>query len=146
MKIYVATSWRNERQPEVVAALRAANHEVYDFRHKSTDPNAEDDGFHWSDIDEAWQTWSPRKFREALSHPLAETGYSGDKEGMDWADACVLVMPCGRSAHLEAGFMAGAGKLTIVLLSDGEPELMYKLLGHVCVSMDEVKDVLKQVT
>ena len=31
-RIYVASSWRNKYQPEVVAALRKAGHEVYDFR------------------------------------------------------------------------------------------------------------------
>lgn len=32
MNIYVASSWRCARQPAVVAALRAAGHEVYDFK------------------------------------------------------------------------------------------------------------------
>lgn len=32
MKIYVASSWRNQYQPEVVATLRAVGHEVYDFK------------------------------------------------------------------------------------------------------------------
>ena len=30
--IYVASSWRNGYYPEVVAKLREAGHEVYDFR------------------------------------------------------------------------------------------------------------------
>ena len=46
---------------------------------------------------------------------------------MEWADAFVLLMPCGRSAHLEAGWAIGAGKPTAILLSAGEPELMYKM-------------------
>lgn len=32
MKVYVASSWRNKLQPDVVAIIRAAGHEVYDFR------------------------------------------------------------------------------------------------------------------
>jgi hypothetical protein len=32
VRVYVASSWRNGQQPAVVAALRAAGHEVYDFR------------------------------------------------------------------------------------------------------------------
>lgn len=32
MRIYVASSWRNTHQPEVVAKLRELGHEVYDFR------------------------------------------------------------------------------------------------------------------
>ena len=30
MKVYVASSWRNERQQEIVRALREAGHDVYD--------------------------------------------------------------------------------------------------------------------
>jgi hypothetical protein len=34
MRIYVASSWRNEaKQQATVLALREAGHEVYDFRH-----------------------------------------------------------------------------------------------------------------
>ena len=33
-RIYVASSWRDPYQPEVVAALREAGHEVYDFRNR----------------------------------------------------------------------------------------------------------------
>ncbi len=32
MKVYIASSWRNEYQPTVVARLREAGHDVYDFR------------------------------------------------------------------------------------------------------------------
>lgn len=32
MKIYVASSWRNGRQPYVVDMLRERGHAVYDFR------------------------------------------------------------------------------------------------------------------
>jgi len=47
-KIYVASSWRNKYQPEVVAALRKAGHEVYDFRNPDDNPG----GFHWADVPE----------------------------------------------------------------------------------------------
>jgi len=32
LRVYVASSWRNEFQPGVVAVLKADGHEVYDFR------------------------------------------------------------------------------------------------------------------
>lgn len=112
MKIYVASSWRNLDQPHVVDALRKAGHEVYDF--KNPGPNKK--GFAWSDIDPNWQNWSSGQFIEALKHPIAEKGFDNDFEAMQWADACVMVMPCGRSAHVEAGWMQGAGKPTIALL------------------------------
>lgn len=124
MNVYVASSWRNDRQPEVVKILRKlGGHSVYDFRNP-TDGNK---GFHWSEIDLSWQTWAPANFIDGLCHPLAKDGFQTDFDAMQAADACVLVMPCGRSAHLEAGYFVGAGKPLFILLSDGEPELMYKM-------------------
>src|SRR5437667_8345730 len=124
MRVYVASSWRNERQPEVVAALRAADYEVYDFRHSGY----HDTGFHWSEIDSHWKEWTPEQFRASLIHPIAQRGYKTDFEALRNCDACVLVMPCGRSAHLELGWAAGNGKFTGILLADGEPELMYSMV------------------
>lgn len=59
-------------------------------------------------------------------------------------DACVFVMPCGRSAHLELGMAIGAGKQTIALLADGEPELMLAAVDHLCMTVDEVIAALAQ--
>ena len=128
MRLYVASSWRNTRYPLVVEALRAAGHEVFDFRHP-TDGN---NGFHWSEIDPEWKSWTPEQYRKQLFHPLATGGFHTDFTGMMWAEACVLVLPCGRSAHLEAGWFAGMGLPVWILLDDGcEPELMYRLAhGH----------------
>ena len=142
MKIYVATSWRNKEQPLVVQELRNAGHEVYDFRK----PNDVDCGFHWSDIDPNWQQWTPDEFKKALGHPIAIDGFKNDHEAIQWAEACVLVLPCGRSAHLEAGEFIGAGKDLVILLADGEPELMYKGATHIACSMMEALEALESIS
>jgi hypothetical protein len=134
MNIYVASSWRNTLQPEVVARLRDAGHEVYDFRN----PHTDNYGFHWSELDPAWNYWSMQQFKDALDHPTAVKGFELDWRAMCSADTCVMVMPCGRSAHLEAGYFCGAGKPLIILLSDGVPELMYKMADCLCTDIDEV--------
>lgn len=140
MKIYVASSWRNEHQPDVVDLLLRLGHEVYDFRH----PNAESTGFSWAEIDANWQKWDPDAFRSGLDHPLARNGFKLDMDALKWCDACVLVMPCGRSAHLELGWAAGAGKWTIILLSyDSEPELMYSMADVVCVDIIDLMQALR---
>lgn len=129
--IYVASSWRNPDQPKVVELLRLNGHEVYDFRN----PRPGDNGFRWSDIDPAWKSWTPETYRDALSHPIAEAGFRSDFEAMQECAACVLVLPCGRSAHAEAGWFAGAGRPVHVLMyGENEPELMYKLFTRVHVS------------
>ncbi len=142
MRIYVASSWRNDRQPAIVARLRTEGHEVYDFRN----PRPGEFGFAWSDIDEDWQEWTPQRFGEALLHPTAVAGFASDMEALADCDACVLVNPSGRSAHLEAGWAAGAGKELIILLADGdEPELMYRMAGHLCVDVEQVVQALNEI-
>ena len=134
-RVYVASSWRNPYQPEVVAQLREAGHEVYDFR----DPNENPGGFHWADVDARWQEWTVREYIGHLDHPVAEKGFQADSRAMEWADACVLVLPCGRSAHTEAGWFAGKGVKTIVYIPEKqEPELMYKLFDAVVDSIDGI--------
>jgi len=135
MKIYVASSWRNRYQPGVVERLRGEGYSVYDFRH----PAKDNDGFHWSEIDVAWQRWTPDAFRTALCHPVAADGFGLDMDALQECDACVLVLPAGRSAHLEMGQAAGAGKFTVVYIPEQvEPELMYRMLVAICTTMDEV--------
>jgi hypothetical protein len=143
VKLYVASSWRNPGQPLVVRALRNVGHEVYDFHH----PRPGDEGFHWRDIDPDWQRWSPDQFREALTHGLAVRGLGFDFKGMRWADACVMVQPCGRSAHLELGWFVGAGKPAFVLLADDqEPELMLALATRLCLDVSELLETLAGFT
>jgi hypothetical protein len=143
MNIYVASSWRNDYQPEVVRALREVGHDVYDFRK----PSPEDRGFHWFEIDPEWETWTTDQFVEHLSHPLARTGFARDMAAIERSSACVLVLPCGRSSHLEAGWFAGRRKPLLILTAEIEPELMYGMadsihagLGPLLLRLQEIEE------
>lgn len=139
MKIYVASSWRNQEQPFIVKTLRMNGHQVYDFKN----PEEGNRGFHWSDIDPEWKSWSPEKYRECLDHPIACQGFQADYDAMEWADVFVGVQPFGRSASIEMGWAAGQEKSTILLLESGEPELMVKVFDHICCNIHEVLSLLK---
>ena len=140
-RIYLASSWRNPEQPRMVALLRKCGHQVYDFRN----PFHGDSGFAWSDIDPNWQGWSAEQYRKLLTtHPIASHGFTSDLRAMQWADTCVLLLPSGRSAHLEAGWFCGQGKRTVILTRDGEePELMALLATDICISPDELVQTLE---
>ena len=137
--IYVASSWRNERQHKVVEYLRAAGNEVYDFKNPSNSNN----GFAWSDIDPEWEQWDVAKYLEALNDPIANNGYGYDKRALDKATLGVLVLPCGRSAHLEAGYLMGRRKPVFILLEEESfkgvesIELMYKLANCIGTEISE---------
>lgn len=144
MKIYLASSWRNPQQPEILAALTGAGHDVYDFRN----PGKGKKGFAWSEIDPEWRQWTADEFKKVLLYdPIAGAGFDSDWNAMVAADACILLLPCGRSAHIEAGYFVGANKpLIILILGENEPELMYKMAFDVCTDIDDVIDSLNQVT
>ena len=135
-KVYVASSWRNERQPEVVQFLREKGFDVYDFK----DPKA---GFHWSQIDPNYENWTAWEYLSALESDLAKKGFDADYNALEECDVCVLVLPCGASAHAEAGFMAGRDKPVYVLLDpDYKPELMYRLFDGVTDSIEVLPSFL----
>ena len=134
-KIYVASSWRNKYFPEVVKGLREAGHEVYDFRN----PPHGGHGFHWTDVDPECASWSFREYEAGLAHPAAERQFAADMEALEWADTCVLILPSGRSAHTEAGWMKGMGRKTVVYIPEmQEPELMYKLFDAVVGTFEDL--------
>ena len=129
MKIYVASSWRNEYQPTIVKLLEALGHEVYDFRNP---PGGAGFGWEQLTLDKKPQEWTPADYEAALAHDRAKDGYNADMFALDAADACVCVLPCGRSAHLELGYAIGKRKRCVIWFPTeadepiGEPELMYK--------------------
>lgn len=137
MKIYVASSWRNLLQPGIVLVLRGCGHEVYDFRN----PSPGNTGFAWSAIDPHWEQWTPSQYRDALQHPIAKRGYGFDIDAVRGCDACVLVLPSGRSASWEFGYAMGQGKPGyVVQLGAVEPELMYSE-ATIITTMNELFDV-----
>lgn len=71
--------------------------------------------------------WEPvDEYLRMLDHPRAREGFAADFAAMQRADTFVMVLPCGKSAHLELGWATGAGKRTAILLENPvEPELMY---------------------
>lgn len=133
LSIYVASSWRNRvLQQEAVKLLRAEGHDVYDF----TDPANDRGAFSWSDLGtERPEDWSPERCIEFLSHPRAEEGFRQDFDAMLRSDACVLVLPAGRSANLEAGWFVGNGRILVVVKDHGTPDLMYKMADAVVPSV-----------
>lgn len=137
MKIYLASSWRNSYQPSILEELRQAGHDVYDFKNPP-----DRTGFGWSQIDPDWKNWTTKAYLGHLTaHPLAHAGFKSDWEAMCKAEAGVLLLPSGRSAHIEAGYFVGAGKPLVIYLPEGEqlePELMYLMATEVVTNCHQL--------
>jgi len=134
--IYLASSWRNNHHKDALRLLRTAGHDVYDFK-------CPDASFHWSQIDEKWETWTTDQYQAALDHPLAVAGFEADFSAMNNSKCCVLLLPCGRSAHLEAGFFIGENAPVFVYSPEAcEPELMYKMTEGVFSDLYEILEAI----
>lgn len=133
--IYVIGSLKNQRVPLVAQELRTAGHEVFCDWYGAGELADE----HW----QAYEQARGRSYGAALGGILADHNFGLDKYYLDHCDVGLLVMPAGRDAHLELGYMVGRGKRGLILL-DGEPDhwsLMAKL-ALVCYSVEEVLECL----
>jgi hypothetical protein len=121
MKIYIATSWKNEVLAILIAkGLRQDGHEVDCFCDGSTGRYC----FKWTDHFEKIEDANVFSF---LSLPEAQKAFKEDKKWIEWADAVVMIFPCGNSAHLEGGYAKGRGKKFYIWgqFPDGYFENMY---------------------
>lgn len=68
-----------------------------------------------------------------------------DKSHLDRSVAALVVLPCGKSCHMELGYMIGSGKPTIVLMEEAPErvDVMYNLAGHVTDSLDDAIGAIK---
>jgi hypothetical protein len=129
----------------VCAALQTSGIAHYDFRNPP-----ESTGFSWREVRpgydgevHATEVRTKGADYEALddylgmvTHERAIAGYEADFKALQEADAVVLVLPCGKSAHLELGWAAGAGTHTAILAEDPiEPELMYRMVDYISPSL-----------
>jgi len=141
--IYLIGSLRNEKIPHIAKDIRELGFEVFDDWF-SPGPEA----------DECWRKLEKIRgssYREALNNYAGKHIYEFDKHHIDRSDIGVLVMPGGKSAHLELGYMIGQGKKCFVLF-DKEPErwdVMYQFAmengGNICFSFEELKEELSKI-
>lgn len=136
-KIYLIGSLRNPKVPEVAKKLRSAGHEVFDDWF-AAGPEADD----------YWQKYEQSKgndYPQALKGFAANHVFNFDKGHLDRNDMAVLLLPAGKSGHLELGYVIGKGKPGYILFDDSTPErwdVMYLFANGVFFSTD---DLIKQI-
>lgn len=137
--IYLVGSLRNPAIPEIAIKLRAAGFEVFDDWY-SAGPEADD---YW----QAHETQRGRSFAEALAGHHATCVYEFDKKLIDSADIGILILPAGKSGHLELGYLIGQGKPGFILLP-GEPErfdVMYRFASGVFTALVDLQHALRNI-
>jgi nucleoside 2-deoxyribosyltransferase len=129
LRIYIIGSLRNPQVPEVANRLRAERFEVFDDWY-AAGPEADDK---WREYEQQ----RGRTYVEALDGAAAKNVFHFDLRNLEKSDAAVLVLPAGKSGHLELGWMAGRGKLTYVLMPEEDVrwDVMYQFANRVVTSV-----------
>jgi len=108
--VYLIGSLRNPEVPRVAERLRRAGFSVFEEWH-SAGPDADR---HFLAYAKA-RGWD---YATALKSDAARNIFEFDKRHIAEASIGVLLMPAGRSGHLELGVMHGWGKATYVLFDE----------------------------
>lgn len=132
-KIYLIGSLRNPKVPEVAKRLRNEGHEVFDDWF-AAGPEADD----------YWQRYEQDRghnYKEALAGYAANHVYHYDRSHLDRNEMAVLVLPAGKSGHLELGYMIGQGKPGYILFDEQMPDrwdVMYLFASGVFFKLDDL--------
>jgi hypothetical protein len=136
--IYLIGSLRNPKVPYVGRDLRLIGFDVFDDWH-GVGPEADD----------RWQEYEKirgRSYGAALPGRANVHTFEFDKSNLDRCHMGVLLMPAGKSCHLELGYMIGQGKPGLVVFEE-EPErwdAMYLFASWVFFNYDKFLDHMKQ--
>lgn len=137
---YVIGSLRNEQIPVIGARLRKeTGYEIFDDWF-SPGPKADD---YWKAYEEA----RGRNYKQALQGWAGKHVFEFDKFHIDRADFGILILPAGKSGHLELGYMIGCGKPGFILLDKPDRwDVMYQFATAIFFNEEEMIDELKLLT
>lgn len=130
--IYLIGSLRNTEVPRIAEKLRKEGHEVFDDWF-AAGPEADDK---WRDYEKG----RGRSYLEALTGHAARNVFAFDYRHLTTADCVVLVLPAGKSGHLELGWALGQGKCGYILLDNPDRwDVMYQFADGVFDTFDGLR-------
>ena len=145
MKIYLIGSLRNPKVADLASKLEADLNAAFAPHTVEVWCDWFGAGYEADDKWQAYETARGRSMVDAIMHgDNAEHVWSYDKKHLDESQIAILMLPAGKSGHLELGYMIGTGKNTVVYF-DKEPErwdVMYKFCDMLVVGYEDLRDYL----
>lgn len=135
--MYIIGSLRNEEIPEIAKSLRDLGFDAFDDWY-AAGPIADD----------CWKSYEEQRgntYKDALKGYAAKHVFEFDKYHLNRCDSALLVLPAGKSGHLELGYMAGLGKETYVLLDHPDRwDIMYQFATKVFENREDMERYFKE--
>lgn len=133
---FIASRWRNkEAVLDITHKLRRKGKSVYCF--------IEGDGrdYELKDLDE---NYTPEEFMKRfesipdwINSPKVKEVFKVDMNALKNSETLILLLPSGKSAHMEAGIAYGMGKKCIVVGELKETESLYFIFSKFYKSTDD---------
>lgn len=140
MKVYTASSWRNQELVRNLAQVlrNAGNQEVYCFAEHSEQQVQ----FNWPDVVDMDKTDGI----QALELDISKRAFRVDFNGLEWCNVLILVNPAGRDSHFEAGFVRGKGGYVFIIgdWPKGEYSNMYHL-AHKLYRWEQIGEMIREL-
>lgn len=133
--LYLIGSLRNDRIPKLAASIRSKNPdiEVFDDWY-AAGPEADD---YWK----AYEQSRGRTYQEALKGHAAKNVFNFDKRHLDRATHALLVLPAGKSGHMEVMYATYGVKAKTAILLDPDDvrwDVMYQFVPTVLNNDEEI--------
>ncbi len=126
MKIYIASSWKNQHAVELLTAkLREANHQVLSFVENN--------------YGEGHAANKPMAFEEWVYTPQAARSFNYDVNGARYSDLIIYISPSGKDAAAEVGIAWASNRVIFGLHAKGED---FGLMRHLITEWFERYDEL----
>jgi len=139
---FIASRWRNkETVLELTEKIRSKGKSVYCF--------IEGDGSDY-ELKNSEQKYSPDEFMQNFesipdwtTSPAVKEIFDVDMNALQDSEALILLLPAGKSAHVEAGVAYGMGKKCIVIGEQEETESLYLIFSEFYNTIDNFINNLK---
>ena len=133
---FIASRWRNKPHVlDLARKIEAKGKKVYNF--------IEGDGtdYELKDLEEKYEPEEFMKMFESIpdwpnSKAIREI-FDVDMNALKDSTAVILLLPAGKSAHMEAGASYGMGKRTILIGVQKEAEPLYMLFDEMYSTVDD---------
>lgn len=133
---FIASRWRNKKQViELAKSIRQKGRFVYCF--------VEGDGSNY-ELKDLEEKYAPEEFMKHFEsipnwtkNPAVREIFDVDMKALKESENILLLLPAGKSAHLEAGVGYGLGKKCIVIGEQKETESLYLIFSEFYKSVDE---------
>jgi hypothetical protein len=139
LAIYLIGSLRNPEVPILAIRLRELGFDVFDDWY-AAGPEADD---YWL----KYEKQRGSTYDEALKNYAANHVFDFDHHHLDRCDIAILLLPAGKSGHLELGYAIGKGKHSFIFI-DKEPErwdVMYRFADGVFFDQRKLENALLDI-